>query len=468
MQRLFLVLGALCVFLLSLGGIVRLVRQQRQAAVMQKFVAVGPANLAREDAAARALGIPLTPAAKQAPLPPSSQNAVPLYTTLTALLQAKPLGLPKYAEGMSAFHPYTPAQIAAVRRTLAARPDVMRLVHQAAARPQCVFVRDWSHPLAVTFPEYKTQREAARLLETESYLLARDVKYPQAVATQALGFRVAEHAASDHVLIAYLVGCASESITLTGMQSILEIAGPNAAVADDVQKAVQTQQSHLSLRDAMAGEAGFGVAVFGPMHAAEGQGIEAALSAGQMPDDTVKKVPTSFQERQYLHALIDAWQADYLSRMRPLVAASDQPPAVRRVVYAALDKQADRDTNAPDNVTNIFSDILVPVFSKIDQNANRTQARVTVTLAAAALMAQKAKTGAFPQSLPAGFPDPYTNGPLHYHREGTNGFVVYSVGPTGHFDGGTPGQKVPAQESLFRYPPTVLPLDTGLPWQTGR
>lgn len=457
MRRFFIVLGALCALLLSVGGIILLVRHQRQTAAMQKFVAAGPVTLAREDAAARSLGIPLTPAAKQAPLPPPSQNAAPLYTQLTALLHAKPLSLPKYAEGMSATHSYTPAQIAAVRRTLAALPDVLRLVHQAASRPQCVFVRDWSHPLAATFPEYKTQREAARLLQTESYLLARDGKYSEAVATQALGFRVAEHAASDHVLIACLVGYACESITLSGMQSILAEAGPNAAVAEAVQNAVRTQQSRLSLRDAMAGEAGFGVAVFGPMHAAEGQGIEAALSAGQMPTETVQKVPISFRERQRLHALIDAWEADYLSRMRPLVAASDQPPTARRAAFAALEKQVAQDADDPAGVTHLYTDILLPVFTHIDENATRTQARVAVTQAAAALMAQKAKTGVFPQSPPAGFPDPYTNKPLNYRREGANGFVVYSVGPTGHFDGGTLGQKAPGQESLFRYPPTVLP-----------
>lgn len=283
MQRLFLALGALCVFLLSLGGLGLLVRHQRQTATMQKFVAAGPATLAREEAAARALGIPLTPAAKQAPLPPPSQNAAPLYTALTALLHAKPLGLPKYAEGMGATHSYTPAQIAAVRRILAARPDVLRLVHQAAIRPQCVFVRDWSHPLAATFPEFRTQREAARLLQTESYLMARDGKYSEAIATQALGFRVAEHAASDHDLLACLVGYACEAITLSGMQSILAEAGPNAAVDTAVQNAVRTKQSHLSLRDAMAGETGFGVAIFGPMHAAEGQGIDAVLAAALFP-----------------------------------------------------------------------------------------------------------------------------------------------------------------------------------------
>ena len=52
--------------------------------------------------------------------------------------------------------------------------------------------------------------------------------------------------------------------------------------------------------------------------------------------------------------------------------------------------------------------------------------------------------------------DPFTNRSLLYKREGT-GFVVYSAGPTGRFDGGKPGVKVPGQESLFRYPVVPAP-----------
>lgn len=146
--------------------------------------------------------------------------------------------------------------------------------------------------------------------------------------------------------------------------------------------------------------------------------------------------------------------------MRPLVAASDQPPAVRRAAFAALEAQVAHDADDPAGVTHLFTDIILPVFSRIDGNVTRTQARVAVAEAAASVLAAKAKTGAFPQILPAGLPDPYTNKPLNYHREGVKGFVVYSAGPTGHFDGGTAGQKPPGQESVFRYPPTRLPLDT--------
>ena len=77
---------------------------------------------------------------------------------------------------------------------------------------------------------------------------------------------------------------------------------------------------------------------------------------------------------------------------------------------------------------------------------------MVVTLAAASLLAEKAKTGVYPNRLPQEFMDPYTDKLLIYRREGNAGFVVYSAGPTGHFDGGKPDVKVPGAESLFRYP----------------
>jgi len=196
MKRLLIGLCAVCVLALCIVAIVLVMRVERQSQAARQLIAAGPANLAREEAVARQEGIPLTAAQLQKPLPPHGQNAAPLYTKLTKLLHDRPLGLPKYAEGMDAFHFYTPAQIAAVRRTLAARQDVMTLVHQAADKPQCVFARDWGRGADLMFPEYQPMREAARLIKTESYLLARDERFQEAMTDQARGFRVAEHAAS--------------------------------------------------------------------------------------------------------------------------------------------------------------------------------------------------------------------------------------------------------------------------------
>ena len=135
MKRVFVGLAAVCVLTLCVAGIVLVAFVLRQQAGMRRFIAAGPANLAREKAAARQEGIPLTAGELQRPSPPPGQNAALLYVKLTKLLHDTPLGLPKYAEGMYAFHTYTPQQVAVVRQTPAARQDVMTLVYQAADRP---------------------------------------------------------------------------------------------------------------------------------------------------------------------------------------------------------------------------------------------------------------------------------------------------------------------------------------------
>ncbi len=452
MKRLTIGICAACILALCVTGVVLIIRSERQAQAVRSVIAAGPANLAREEAAARQEGISLDPKFLQKPLPPPDQNAAPLYIKLTRLLHDKPLNLPKYGEGMNAFHAYTPAQLAASRKILADRQDVMTLIHQAADKPYCVFARDWNQGMDLKFPEYQDQREAVRLLKTESYLLARDGHYKEAVANQKRGFQVAEHAASDGLLISYLVGVANEFITLAGMQSILAQAGPNASVDADVENTVAMAHSRLSLRNAMVGETEFGEDLFVKMHKAEAGGISASLAAAGFSDDDIQKVKTTAMERQNLHDLIDAWQGDYLSRMRLLVVASDQSPRLRRAGYAVVDAQVQHDSDDPAGTVHVFSDILLPALGKIDENDTRIHAREAITLAAAAILAQAAKTGKFPTKLPQEYTDPFNNKPLQYQQEGGNGFVVYSVGPTGHFDGGKPGEKVSGHESLFRYP----------------
>jgi len=456
MKRVFVGLGAACVFMLCVAGIVLVTYVLRQQAGMRRFIAAGPANLAREEAAARQEGIPLTAGQLQRPLPPPSQNAAPLYVKLTKLLHDKPLGLPKYAEGMDAFHTYTPQQAAVVRRTLAARQDVMTLVHQAADRPQCVFVRDWGKGIDLKLPEYQPMREAARLIETESYLLARDGRYQEAVVNQARGFRIARHAASDPLLISYLVGNACEAITLAGMQSILALAGPNAAVSGQVQQVTRSDFAPLPLRVPMANGSAAMEPVFRQLHQGQHQGIHwlddslRGLTSGEGiasdPQHLAKSV--SAAEQKLVSDTIDAQQANYLSDMRRMVAAVDAPTKERRAVYTSL-----VDASAPSarDGARTMSFILLPDGQKLDEDDLRLKAREAVTLAAASLLADKAKTGLYPDTPPQGLIDPFTGKPLLFRREG-GGFVVYSAGPTGRFDGGKLGAKVPGQESLFRYP----------------
>lgn len=458
MKRFLIVFGAAFTFMLCLSGIILIVRQQRESAAIRQQIADGPADLAQEEEAAHREGILLSAQELQQPLPSPDLNAAPIYTKLTKLLHDKPLGLPKYAEGMDAFHTYTPAQIASVRHILGARQDVMTLVHQAADKPQCVFLRDWRKGRDAAWPEFHALLASAWLIKTESYLLARDGNYDKAIADQARGFRVGHHAAAaDPVLIEYLLGLACDSRSISGMQSILSLAGPNAAVDGAVQKAIVQMSELPSLRFAMIGETGFDCLAYAQMHQAEKYGVKEVMRVGGLDDkQAVSRQPVSSGEQKRVHNLIDAWEADYLRHMRRVVAACDAPIARRRQVFAALGEQPG--LSDPASSPQLASYVLLPVFSEIDRNDTRTRARIVVTLAAASVLVEKANTGTYPSTLPPGSLDPYTSTPLLYHREGSSGFLVYSVGPTGRFDGVKIGEKMSAQESQFRYPPVPVPI----------
>jgi|GEM_PF-1517886 len=424
---------------------------------LRRRIKAGPADLARAKAALKSDGISLDPAGLQKPLPPPELNAAPLYGKLFRLLHDKPLNLPNYAQSLSASQSYTPEQLAAVQKIYDSRPDVWALLHQTADRPACVFTRDWSQGAGVLFPEFQEIREAERLLNTETYLLAASGKYDEAVKNQARGFHIAEHAASDPVLISYLVGAACESLALRGMQNTLDQAGPNAAVAEAVRQAILSNRPHLSLRYGLTGEVVLQDTGIRQMRAAlDKEGLRVMAAAFQPPNDPILKrlTPGAPADRRLAADWLDASEAIILTRMGGLLAAADLTPVPRRQAFA---QDAAAQAAAPKSVLTLLPDILLPLFAGVQENETRRVAQEEVTLAAAAILAARAKSGAFPDALPAPSVDPYTSKPLLFRREGADGFIVYSAGPQGDYSGGKPGERVIPGQSGFRYPVPKTP-----------
>ena len=430
------------------------------AAAVREQIESGPADLARAREAAAKAGVPLVPDALQKPLPPDDQNAAPVYQKLFQLLRDKPLHLPLYAQPLVSDHTYTLEQLAAVQKIYDSRQDVWGLLHQAADRPQCVFVRDWKQGAGILFPEFQKIREAARLLNTESYLLAAQGKYADAIKNQARGFRVAEHAASDPVLISYLVGVACDAIALRGMQNVLILAGPNAEVDAQVAKAVAEGRPRLSLRYALGGEvASFQGVTFRQLRESVQRGGVPALISLASTEFGLSRVPpvsgpTTPADVTFALDWLDASQALILNDTCATIAASDLPPLARsRAFVQAAQAQAAR----PKTALTVLSDELLPSYDRIDQQETRRQANEAVTLAAADVLGAWVKDGTFPAALPRPMADPFTGRALGYRREGDSGFVVYSAGPDGTFGGGKPGDaRVPGQ-TVFRYPATPTP-----------
>jgi hypothetical protein len=88
------------------------------------------------------------------------------------------------------------------------------------------------------------------------------------------------------------------------------------------------------------------------------------------------------------------------------------------------------------------------------------QATANVTIAGASVLAWKARHKAFPPDLKSAMAtvptDPYDGNPLRYRRTG-NGFVVYSIGSTGKFDGGRQNVKPTPYETRFFFPESIYP-----------
>lgn len=216
----------------------------------------GPKALREQRALAAREGIPTRPAQLQAPLPPPEENAAPDWVALHALLKRKPIAKERdqLVAGLKAGRTLSPADLAAVRALLAERQDVMALIARATARPRCVFSRDWSKGPEVQFPEFATMREACRLVNAQSWVLAHEGTYDAAIAAQATGFRIAEQAAGDPCVISFLVGVACESITLSGYERVLYRGGDRPEVAEQVYRTVVAHRLRLDPRRALGGD----------------------------------------------------------------------------------------------------------------------------------------------------------------------------------------------------------------------
>lgn len=436
-------------------GYLRYVQTSPDAAAVaaRREIAGGPVALARERAGAQKEGLAVFPAQLNRSLPPPDQNAAPLYVKVAALRRGR-VRLPNYAETLSARYAYTPAQLERVQKIYDDNPDVFALLRQATEKPVCVFVRDWTKDaMNPPFTEFAGLRESAREIKTESVLLAEEGRYAEAVTTQARGYRLAEHAASDGTLISYLVAQAMDAIATSGMGDILTLAGPNADVAALVTQAITERGAHLSLRRGLSGEIALQDAEFALLRRDDARGLQ-ILFDNSVPISSLPRARFTPDERQAYLNLLDAAEADLISRMRRGVAAADTPAG--DAAFAQATRDATAQTSEP---VRMVSDKLSPLqFGMLNVLPARGAASRAVVQAAAAVLSQRAKTGTYPDALPQPSPDPFTGKPLGYRREGTDGFVVYSAGPDGTFSGGQPGDKTPPGAVLFRYPAPAAPV----------
>jgi hypothetical protein len=433
--------------------------RNRETQAMRQEFAQAETRLAHERVLAKQVGILVDWREMQRPLPPAEQNAAIDYVELTRILAQRPLGK-KTAEIIARAGQPTqePSDLAVIEKTVAERKDVLDLVRRATDKPACVFQRDWSLGPDVTFPEYVQMRQAMRLLKADSLRLARSGHEIEAVREASRGFRLAAHAASERTLISQLVGMAIETITLSSMDEILEQCGPNMDIANRVRQAITERPAHYDLRAALCTETLMPAVICTRL--GQAQTFERLAYMTQSYDEDESGGPARSQnpppgrkpfpgEAQMIRQLFDAQCARHLAQIRHLVKLAEEPPLQR---LSKLKQEAHR-TPSNDPIGQLMPAFDAD-FSKFAVSMLRTQAKEQVLLAATGLLTYRASHPAFPPLLQKAFArppyDPFTGAPLRYRVE-ANGFVVYSVGEHGTFDGGKPGMKRLSKEAYFRY-----------------
>jgi hypothetical protein len=437
-------------------------------AIAQKPQAAWEEARAVQIEAARREGIPTTAADLAHPEIPADQNAATYMAKIRELDKASPISPDDVTalEGITKTVP-TPEQIVQGRKVLEVHRERIRLIHQVA---QSRSYWEPAHMLKVgditvpdTFPRNAEFRDYARWLLSESMLLLYEGKPLDAVEREAMVFNLARQVASSGSVISLLVSDAIDALALGGMRLILYQEGSDAVVAEAVGQAITTRRSAPSLGQALRGEVVFSLT----MSDSERRTIPAMLKgeAGDASKPSFEKTkeyrvwtkrygyPTD--PKLAVSRYLDMNDAHYLSWMRRILPLADLPYPEALSAITALTREAEKNANHPDYNLAAMS---IVTWAMLPARKARHQAVAETVRTAAALLAWKTRQGHFPDSLAECVSpppvDPFDLHTLRYRREG-EGFVLYSIGAGGKFDGGQPDKKPRPTETLFRYPRPV-------------
>jgi hypothetical protein len=318
--------------------------------------------------------------------------------------------------------------------------DELNELTAAAARPYSVFPVHYEEHINTLLPHLATLKGITQLVRLRA--LARLAANDKAGALQdvRLGFRLAEAAKDEPIVISHLVRIASLQIVMQpvwegmarhqwseGQLAELQSALANIRLLDDYGRTIRGERafSNMLIDDLRAGKNLKLSDVFG-----NGNG-------GEVLSSTSRFVPSGwfYQNQLTLNRL-------YQERCLPLV-----DPTKHRV-YVQQTREAD---NVPElkssGLYNIFARLLFPAITKTAAKFANGQTAVDLAMVACALERHRLANGQYPEQLDLLVPrfiaripnDVITGELLKYRREPDGNFVLYSVGWNEADDGGEPG-----------------------------
>jgi hypothetical protein len=323
--------------------------------------------------------------------------------------------------------------------------EALRLLHQAAAMPECRFPIDLRAGAMVLLPHLASLRQGARLMLLEGLLDAEEGRTAEATESVIATVGLADAVRNEPILISYLVRIACLSISCSNLENLL-----HKAPLDDKTLQELTRTFHDAERPEVAVRAFVGERCFGADFFRNPAGRIAASGGQNVPVHPLAVI-----------GLLDADFRYYLDLMDPQVEMSRLPVEERGKAIEASDlEQAVKDLPSYAIITRM----LVPALARALGEETKNVARLRTARTALAVERYRLKHGQLPEGLEALVPeilesvplDPYDAKPLRYRRL-ERGYVVYSIGSNMVDDGGiekvvAPGRlrsRVPDDDIMF-------------------
>jgi hypothetical protein len=325
-----------------------------------------------------------------------------------------------------------------LRSFLSRQAPAIKLLRQAAAKPDCSFDRDYGRPdFSMLLPELAPLCTSARLLALDAICSASDDNYHQAVEDINGLFSMAGHIGRDPLLVSTLVAIEVDRLAIDSLQVMLAFGRAAADDLTDLKAAVDNTPYRNFLRRAFRSEEAFRLAAFEQLSAGLFTLRQITiLSAG--PQCIPNAIPMAIYRVFFL--------GDDLAAQRRF--ASELNRAVMQPYWRAKDQLKDFDRRLAENPSGLLTSVLVPALSHTIVQVTEVEARRNAARLGLALYGYRAHNGQYPAKLDDLVPefvaavplDPFDGKPMKLKRT-DHGLIVYSVGPDLIDDNGAPLDK---------------------------
>jgi len=341
--------------------------------------------------------------------------------------------------------PLTLEQIAFLNR----HAETLEILRQAAARPTCRFIRDYSRPsVDMLLPEIQFFRNAARILSVSARHQVSLGAIPAALRDVISIMNISRHASSEPILISGLVGLAIDSIAIDTLIDVLPfIDADNLALLkrDEIHNFLSTPPS---LAKNIYGEEAFGLYVFSIFGTGGFDQWQLGQLASFIMDDL--DVPDSIvQQDTFFNPALAAYRiflfpqdlTAYQQTMHTYqrVAESSNSYATKQTTLKRIE-----DDFSSGRPKGFVTALLTPAIGKAIENVEKARMRHTTALVAIAATEFRITHDSLPEKADVLVPkllpflpkDVFIDKSRLRYSVKNDGIAIYSVGPNGKDDGG--------------------------------